>query len=138
MTRIGFVRHGITDWNLDKRVQGHTDIPLNEKGKLQAKALAGRLTNEDWDLIYSSDLSRAKETAGTIAEAKGVPVKLDHRLREMDCGAVEGTTAAERVTPRSQPSYPPRPAGIVSATIARSTLLKNHERKVMQAAPTLS
>ncbi len=97
MTRIGFIRHGITDWNLGNRVQGHTDIPLNETGRTQAHAIANRLKGEEWEFIYSSDLSRAKETAQIIGQAMELPVRTDTRLREMHCGDVEGTTPEERI-----------------------------------------
>ncbi|PPK87681.1 putative phosphoglycerate mutase [Neolewinella xylanilytica] len=97
MTRIGFIRHGITDWNVEGRVQGQTDIPLNEAGRKQAYALADRLKGEEWDLIYSSDLSRTGETAEIVAKALGLPVRTDIRLREMHCGEVEGTTPEERI-----------------------------------------
>lgn len=97
MTTIGWVRHGITDWNVERRAQGQTDIPLNETGRAQARALAERFRNEKWDAIYASDLSRAKETAETIAAALNVPLHVDERLREMACGKMEGTTEDERI-----------------------------------------
>jgi probable phosphoglycerate mutase len=98
MTVIGFVRHGITDWNVQKRAQGQTDIPLNETGRAQARAIADRLKAEEaWDVIYASDLSRAKETAETIGSALGLPVITDTRLREMSFGEMEGTTVEERI-----------------------------------------
>ncbi|WP_104419514.1 histidine phosphatase family protein [Neolewinella xylanilytica] len=97
MTRIGFVRHGITDWNLENRIQGQTDIPLNDTGRKQAHALANRLKGEEWDVLYASDLIRARETAEIVAAAMGVSVRTDPRLREMNCGAVEGTTQEERI-----------------------------------------
>lgn len=97
MTQIGFIRHGITDWNIEKRAQGQTDIPLNETGRKQAKALANRLQHEHWDVMYSSDLSRAAETANIVAQALGLTVHTDKRLREMSCGLLEGTTVEERI-----------------------------------------
>ena len=97
MTHLALIRHGTTDWNAAQRVQGHTDIPLNDTGRSQAKALAARLQGEKWDRIYASDLSRARETAEIVAAAVGLPVQIDERLREMSCGQLEGTTEADRV-----------------------------------------
>jgi len=98
MTTIGWIRHGVTDWNLERRAQGQTDIPLNDAGRAQARLVAERLKGEEaWDVVYSSDLSRAKETAETIGKALGLPVRLDERLREMSFGTMEGTTPEERV-----------------------------------------
>ncbi|WP_116126473.1 histidine phosphatase family protein [Lewinella sp. IMCC34183] len=97
MTEITFIRHGSTDWNLEQRAQGHTDIPLNATGRLQAQALAERLRGERWDYLYSSGLSRARETAEIIAAVLGLSVRTDGRLIEMSCGDCEGTTPAERV-----------------------------------------
>lgn len=97
MTLIGFVRHGVTDWNYEYRAQGHTDIPLNDEGRRQAELLAKRMENEEWDYIYSSDLSRALETAQMIGRIKNIEVKTDPRLREMNGGLIEGTTEQERV-----------------------------------------
>lgn len=97
MTRLGLIRHGITDWNNERRAQGQSDVPLNTSGRAQATALANRLRGEDWDLIYASDLSRAKETAEIVAKALELTVTLDPRLREMNCGEMEGTTEEERI-----------------------------------------
>lgn len=97
MTIIGFVRHGITDWNIEHRTQGITDVPLNETGRSQAHALARRLASERWDVIYSSDLSRAKETAEITAQALGLDVLTDARLRERNYGEAETTTLEERI-----------------------------------------
>jgi len=97
MTRICFIRHGVTDWNIEKRIQGQTDVPLNAIGIQQAKALSNRIKYEKWDLIYSSDLTRAKVTADIVAGPLGLQVHTDPRLREMYCGDLEGTTLDERI-----------------------------------------
>jgi broad specificity phosphatase PhoE len=92
MTTILLVRHGETDWNLERRVQGHTDRPLNETGRAQARALADELAAEQIDVIYSSDLIRAHETARIVAERKGLDVTAVAELRERDFGTWEGLT----------------------------------------------
>lgn len=99
MTTIGFVRHGITDWNIQGIAQGSSDVPLNEMGRQQAELLANRLaTEEGWDLIISSDLSRAKETAEIIGRQLHLPIShFDTRLRERSGGKIEGTTEEERL-----------------------------------------
>ncbi|MBX6395401.1 MAG: histidine phosphatase family protein, partial [Alicyclobacillaceae bacterium] len=87
---ICLVRHGETVWNREQRLQGHQDIPLTDKGREQARAVARRLSTEPWDLVYSSDLSRARETAEIIAKHCGVRVVTDPRLRERFYGRFEG------------------------------------------------
>ncbi|GIP40379.1 phosphoglycerate mutase [Paenibacillus sp. J31TS4] len=97
-TTITFVRHGLTDHNLEKRAQGHTHNPLNETGRRQAAFLAKRLAEEPWDVLISSDLRRASETAAFISAAIGRPVDFfDERLREKDRGRIAGTTESERI-----------------------------------------
>lgn len=98
MTIIGIIRHGSTAWNKEGRAQGSSDIPLDQDGLTQAHALAERLSKEEWDLIYSSELSRAKQTADIIAERLGLPApRTDRRLREAEGGLIEGTTEQERI-----------------------------------------
>lgn len=87
---IYLVRHGQTDWNLEKKTQGHTDISLNENGKEQAKLISKVISNYKIDKIYSSDLLRAKETAEIINENFGLDIILDNRLREINYGDLEG------------------------------------------------
>ncbi len=94
-TRLILVRHGETDWNLEGRYQGQADLPLNERGRKQAKLLAERLRGERIEAIYASDLSRAYETAEIIAEAIGLEVKPLESLREVDTGVWTGLTFQE-------------------------------------------
>jgi broad specificity phosphatase PhoE len=95
VTTLLLARHGETDWNREGRWQGHTDTPLNERGRDQARALAERLRRERLAAIYSSDLERAVETAEIIAAEVGVPVRRDSRLRELHFGRWEGLTTEE-------------------------------------------
>ncbi|MCM3710690.1 histidine phosphatase family protein [Sporosarcina luteola] len=98
MTKIGLIRHGITEWNVLGKAQGISNIPLNEEGIQQAIKLGDRLSSEEWDLIISSDLSRAKKTAIIIGSKMNLSVDyLDKRIREINCGQIEGTTEEERV-----------------------------------------
>lgn len=87
-----FVRHGETEWNVKKKIQGKTDIPLNENGRNQAKVLAKRLAGEKLLVakVYTSPQLRAAETAQTLADALGVECICLSDLREMDMGEWEG------------------------------------------------
>lgn len=96
MTTLLLVRHGETDWNADGRLQGQTDRPLSDFGRRQARRLAEELADEQLEAIYSSDLSRARETAEIVADGLGLPVVLDPDLREKNWGTWEGLTAVER------------------------------------------
>ena len=84
------VRHGETDWNAKRIIQGQLDIPLNEKGELQAKELAKELKNVKFDLAFSSDLLRAKYTAELIMLEHNVTVQTTEILRERMFGKLEG------------------------------------------------
>ncbi|AOZ93904.1 histidine phosphatase family protein [Paenibacillus crassostreae] len=98
MTRIGIIRHGRTSWNNAGRAQGNTDIPLDDEGISMAYKLADRLSQENWDAVYSSNLLRAKQTAEIISKKlKDIPVQWDVRLREVGRGQIEGTTESERI-----------------------------------------
>ncbi|NUZ04860.1 histidine phosphatase family protein [Piscinibacter koreensis] len=90
LTRVIAIRHGETAWNADARMQGHLDIPLNETGRWQARRLAAVLADAGIDVIYTSDLSRARETAEIVAAAAGCPLRVDAALRERCFGVFEG------------------------------------------------
>lgn len=83
-------RHGQTDWNLSTRIQGFTDIPLNSHGQRQASDLYEKLKNLDLDIIYSSDLERAFETALISTKQLNLQIVKDQRLREAYFGDAEG------------------------------------------------
>lgn len=89
-TQILLVRHGQTPWNQERRLQGATDIPLNELGRQQAEVLRQSLCSVSIDRVYSSPLSRAQETARIIAEGYNVPVEIEPGLRERSYGTYEG------------------------------------------------
>jgi broad specificity phosphatase PhoE len=97
-TIILFIRHGQTDWNLAHRWQGHTDIPLNDTGRAQAKALGSRLQSAPVSAIYSSDLLRAAQTAEELGEVLGLEPDFDPAWRERNGGAFEGLTIEELVS----------------------------------------
>ena len=94
-TRIIAIRHGETTWNVDARIQGHLDVPLNDTGRRQAALLAQALADEPIAAIYASDLSRAWETAQCLARALDVDVTSEKGLRERCFGDFEGKTFAE-------------------------------------------
>jgi probable phosphoglycerate mutase len=94
-THLIVIRHGETAWNRERRLQGQLDIPLNETGQAQARALAEALAGEPIDAVYSSDLGRAMQTASPLAEALGLKVRSEPRLRERSYGTLQGKTYAE-------------------------------------------
>ena len=95
MTTVYLVRHGATEWNIDKRAQGMADIPLTQKGKEEAQLAREQLANVPLDAVYSSDLSRAFETARTIAASHGLEVQTDPDFREIDQGEWTGLPVDE-------------------------------------------
>ena len=93
---IYITRHGQTDWNLLGRMQGHTDIPLNDTGRAQAYDLAKKVAELDIKHIFSSDLKRARETAEIVNKSNGnLEIVFDKRLREVCYGDLEGKTRAD-------------------------------------------
>jgi probable phosphoglycerate mutase len=94
-TRIVAIRHGETTWNVDTRIQGHLDIPLNATGRQQAARMAQALRDEPITAVYASDLTRAWETAAYLGRAHGLEVTAEEGLRERGFGDFEGKTFAE-------------------------------------------
>lgn len=84
------MRHGKTDWNACHKLQGRTDIPLNDKGRMMAAEAGEKYADIHFDECYSSPLARAKETAEIFLKGRGVPVYTDDRLVEMGFGIYEG------------------------------------------------
>ena len=96
-TRLCLVRHGETAWNAERRLQGHTDIPLNAKGEVQARQMAQALKDAEiaFDVLYTSDLQRAVDTANAIVQLFGMEAKVESALRERHFGALQGLSTSE-------------------------------------------
>ena len=129
VTRVIAVRHGETDWNVETRMQGQLDVPLNRKGRWQAERLADALADSDIDAIHSSDLLRATQTADALARRLGLSVGIDRGLRERCFGVFEGLTFDEvearwpeqsRRWRRREPDFAPEGAESLEQFCARS------------------
>ena len=136
VTRLIAVRHGETAWNRVSRIQGHTDIPLNEAGQWQARQVGQAVAAEGVDAIYSSDLLRAADTARAIGQAAGLPVQISHHksagranwgrvgesLERIDRANAAGLDVMADVYPYTAGSGP-------SARIARSSVWRSAAEK---------
>jgi probable phosphoglycerate mutase len=145
ITRIVAIRHGETAWNVDTRIQGQLDVPLNDKGLWQARRLGQALADEGISAVYSSDLQRALQTAQSVAAACDVEVVTDTGLRERAFGVFEGLTWAEieRDHPveserwrRREPDFGPAGGEVLTDFYARSvacvsTLAERHPGEVV-------
>ena len=144
MTRFFLARHGETDWNARGKLQGHTDIPLNESGQAQARALAARLLRENVKAVVTSDLSRARETGAIIASELSLPAPhVDLELRERCFGVFEGLTRAECAEQHPdawrawlEQTSPPEGAEAVDLAVRRMT--RAFERLVQRTTDTPS
>lgn len=94
-TRICIVRHGETDWNAERRIQGQIDIPLNATGYKQAFAAARGLAKHEFAALYSSDLQRARDTAAAAAQLLELPLQMEPGLRERHYGDYQGLTQGD-------------------------------------------
>ncbi|UOQ48478.1 histidine phosphatase family protein [Gracilibacillus caseinilyticus] len=106
MTSICLVRHGETDWNALGKIQGQTDIPLNNDGKSQAEECGQYLLTLDWDMLISSSLKRASETAHIINKYVQLPYEEMDAFRERRFGVAEGMTVFERMEAFPDGVYP--------------------------------
>lgn len=87
---IYVIRHGRTDWNAAKKLQGQIDIPLNDEGRQMAKDAAALYNDVHFDVCYCSPMKRAKETAALFLEGRDIPIIYDDRLKEISFGECEG------------------------------------------------
>ncbi|MDG1486575.1 MAG: histidine phosphatase family protein [SAR324 cluster bacterium] len=94
-TEIILIRHGETEWNSQKRMQGHSNSDLSEVGREQIQALGELMKNVSFDHIYSSDSLRARQTAEAITQYSGHTLQFDQRIREKNLGVFEGLTSTE-------------------------------------------
>ena len=117
---FAFIRHGQTDWNRDDRLQGSSDIPLNDTGRAQAHEAAALLAGGGWDAIVSSPLSRARETAEIIAADLGIELGPAYpAFVERDYGVNEGGSSSEIVARYPSRDYPG--AESLASVVARGT-----------------
>jgi uncharacterized phosphatase len=138
-TVIGLLRHGQTNWNIDFRLQGITDIPLNETGINQAKTAGLAISEladkgEAWDLILSSPLSRARDTAVMVGEAIGIHgVEIEELLLERSFGVAEGLSHEEWKAQFGDTNHVPSGESLdqleARAWILLQRLLDHHEGK---------
>jgi 2,3-bisphosphoglycerate-dependent phosphoglycerate mutase len=120
VTTLLLVRHGETDWNAERRWQGHADVPLNERGRSQALTLAEELVGEGRvDAVYASDLARARETGEIVSRRLGLDLVLDRDLREIDVGSREGRTWTEI---DDQPEWDGEPSNAHASRVLRALL----------------
>lgn len=129
MTLLALVRHGETDWNLHGRLQGSSDIPLNSTGRAQAREAVYELEGHTWDLLVSSPLSRAAETADIIGSHLGIERSATYPdLAERHFGEAEGFTDYD--------AYSHWPDGLYPGLEPRGTLIERGVRAVDEIAET--
>jgi uncharacterized phosphatase len=118
VTLVAFIRHGQTDWNRDDRMQGSSDIPLNDTGRAQAVDAVEVLRHASWDVVVSSPLVRARETAEIIATALDVELGPSYpEFVERDYGPFEGANATESIARYPGKDYPD--AEMISSVVSR-------------------
>ncbi len=129
--KLILARHGQTDWNADKRLQGNIDIPLNTQGLEQAQKLADYFSGTSIDALYTSKLQRAIQTAERIATDLDLQLIKDARLNEFDWGVFKGVPAAERdAHPELGPQWQRVRDDIRAATEHKGEMFNDFERRV--------
>ncbi len=103
--KLYIIRHGETPWNKELRLQGQTDIPLNEKGRALAAKAADGMRNLPFDLAISSPLGRAMETAKIVLNGRNIPFLTDARIQEIGFGVMEGKNIRKDVSEEECPEY---------------------------------
>lgn len=106
MTAICLIRHGETDWNAKDKIQGTTDIPLNDNGLRQARECSDHLKADDWDVIITSPLIRAKQTAKIINQKLQLPLYEMEEFQERHFGDAEGLSIEDRKAIFPDKNYP--------------------------------
>lgn len=136
-TRFCIVRHGETDWNIERRHQGHLDIALNDLGRRQAMAAADGLAGQHFDSAYTSDLGRTRATAETIAQHLGIAVYDEPGLRERHYGIFQGRTVDEvaAIDPESHDRYRARD---LDHDFGGGETLRGFARRVIQTVERLA
>jgi alpha-ribazole phosphatase len=137
MTQLYLVRHGQTDWNVEGRYQGQSDLPLNAVGRAQAAQLSQRLAGIPFIAVYSSDLQRAKETAEILAAVGGLAVQVDPRLREIKLGQWEGQLMTEIVA-RYPAAWAERQRDPVHARAPEGETVAEVAERVAEAATAIA
>lgn len=138
MTHLYLIRHGQTDWNIERRWQGQADVPLNAKGRQQAAQTAVALADVGLSTIYSSDLSRAYDTACALAGTTGLPVYVDQRLREINQGEWQGLLVTEIQARYGEAFYERRKNPLTVAPPGGETVFQVKERVVQAIEDIIS
>jgi probable phosphoglycerate mutase len=135
-THVILLRHGETDWNAQRRIQGQTDTALNERGHEQSRVLVSATLGVQIDALYSSDLVRARDSAAYLAEARGLTVIPLPQLRERHLGMFQGVTGAEAQSrwPEEYARYRQRD---LEQTLGDGESLRQLQRRVIKVCEEL-
>lgn len=137
MTKFILVRHGETEWNAIGRMQGHREVTLNRRGEQQANAVAKRLRNELFDVLYSSDLKRTMQTAKAIADVTHHKIYTDARLREWDLGILAGCTRSEAEAQHPE-AYAIYRDSLVDAAVPEGESIRDRYNRVVTCLDALA